>query len=101
MGFLLDRMALTAAAHPGILGAAARGEARRPDGVSGEGGWDNNSADPVELELEFLMVAFSAAVNTTPEERLRQVCATRYFYCCVCGGFGADDNRGVDPNQAP
>ncbi|CAM9307434.1 unnamed protein product, partial [Pylaiella littoralis] len=35
MGFLLDRMVLTAAAHPGILGAAARGEAPRQDGASG------------------------------------------------------------------
>ncbi len=83
MGFLLDRMALTAAAHPGILGAAARGESWPAFGLGGEaagaGGWDSGSgesggaAGPVELEVEFLMVAFSAAVNTTPAERIRQV----------------------------
>lgn len=79
MGFLLDRMALTAAAHPGFLGAAARGESLPAAGElgegSGDGGWANSggSADAVELEVEFLMVAFSAAVNTTPAERMQQV----------------------------
>ncbi|CBN79564.1 conserved unknown protein [Ectocarpus siliculosus] len=76
MGFLLDRMALTAAAHPGILGAAARGETPHSGGSSGEGGvggWASSSADAVELEIEFLMVAFSAAVNTRPAERMRQL----------------------------
>ncbi|CAN0428523.1 unnamed protein product, partial [Hapterophycus canaliculatus] len=89
MGFLLDRMALTAAAHTGILGAAARGEEEASlcsggfeDGSGGRGGWGDSSgssgssggsADAVELEVEFLMVAFSAAVNTTPAERIRQV----------------------------
>lgn len=84
MGFLLDRMALSAAAHPGIIGAAARGEVL-PRGVSGDGGsyegegggvaggdgW--TGVDGVELDLGFLMVAFSAAVNTTPAERMQQV----------------------------
>ncbi|CAM9333401.1 unnamed protein product [Laminaria digitata] len=84
MGFLLDRMALSAAAHPGILGAAARGELS-PRGCSadgggfggggegaGGGGWAGG-ADGVELDLGFLMVAFSAAVNTTPTERIQQL----------------------------
>lgn len=86
MGFLLDRMALTAAAHPGILGAAARGE---PSPIPGEmglgegegrgwGGASSGSADAVELEVDFLMVAFSAAVNTTPTERIRQVCEGKH-----------------------
>lgn len=93
MGFLLDRMALTAAAHPGILGAAARGESSPlPGELLGEGGdrdrgWaSSGSADAVELEVEFLMVAFSAAVNTTPTERIRQVCACGvvfFFVRCV------------------
>ncbi|CAN0124890.1 unnamed protein product [Ectocarpus sp. 4 AP-2014] len=76
MGFLLDRMVLTAAAHPGILGAAARGETPHSGGSSGEGGgggWASISADAVELEVDFLMVAFSAAVNTRPAERTRQL----------------------------
>lgn len=97
MGFLLDRTALTAAAHPGILGVAARGETPRPDGASEEGGWDSNNADVVELEVEFLMVAFSAAVNTTPEERLRQVCAKTRCGCC---GFCAHEDRDVHRSQA-
>lgn len=88
MGFLLDRMALAAAAHPGFLGAAARGEALPRgeaeaadggdmagagfgEGAAGGSGWMD--ADAVELDLGFLMVAFSAAVNTTPSERIRQV----------------------------
>lgn len=88
MGFLLDRMVLTAAAHPGILGAAARGETLSSHGVSGEGdgyeggggrgggdGW--TSVDAVELDLGFLMVAFSVAVNTTPAERIQQVGVSR------------------------
>ena len=82
MGFLLDRMALTAAAHPGILGAAARGEPSPLPremglGEAGDQGWgaSSGSAGAVELDVDFLMVAFSAAVNTTPTERIRQVCA--------------------------
>eukprot|EP00904_Undaria_pinnatifida_P008329 jgi/Undpi1/4626/HiC_scaffold_18.g07980.m1 len=84
MGFLLDRMVLTAAAHPGVLGAAAGGEKSSFHGVSGEGdgyeggggrgggdGW--TSVDAVELDLGFLMVAFSVAVNTTPAERIQQL----------------------------
>eukprot|EP00903_Cladosiphon_okamuranus_P011178 g10549.t1 len=79
LGFLLDRMVLMAAAHPGIIGAAARGEASPVPGDSGFGeggvmGWaGGGSADTVELEVEFLMVAFSSAVNTTPTERMRQL----------------------------
>lgn len=72
-------MALAAAAHPGFLGAAARGEAPPGGGegsgleVSGSGGGRWSSAETVELDVGFLLVAFSAAVNSTPTERIKQV----------------------------
>lgn len=88
MGFLLDRTALTAASHGGILGAAARGQALAVaggglgesgggGGAYGDGGGGEDArwrdADVTELDLRFLMVAFSAAVNTTPTERIQHV----------------------------
>lgn len=47
----------------------------RADGGGGRGGWSTGHGDATELELDFLMVAFSSAVNTTPPERIRQVCS--------------------------
>lgn len=103
MGFLLDRAALTAAAHGGILGEAARGQASSAvtpqgglvGGGGGEGGgggaygegedgrW-RGEADVMELDLRFLMVAFSAAVNTTPTERIQDVGSSVRVLCSVC-----------------
>ena len=75
---------LAAAAHPGILGAIARGEASLQNGMGDggsmlrehvhvDGGDDGRALELLELDLGFLMVAFSAAVNTTPTERIEQV----------------------------
>lgn len=99
-GNLLDRLVLTAAAHRGFLGAAARGEpapapslvasgVSRTGGLGNDvglaergGGWGGGPDDTAsavtaggeeELDLDFLMVAFSTAVNTTPAERIGQL----------------------------
>lgn len=46
----------------------------------GAGGAGETSAE--ELDLDFLMVTFSAAVNTRPSERIRQV-RCDMFWCAL------------------